>query len=1242
MRKLTVLCFTLLITLCSFANDIDKAWEALNHNDIKAAQLYVQKAKLDPSSAFDAYVTDILIRTFNGQDRYVDGFLEKLDKQQYKNEYLYAMWFNGAVMGEYGKKKEEQLSFISRILASNQYNGSIQSAAHYVKGMHHVFSNETDKAKAEWKAIGALENWQLAGPFENISGTGINTDYGPLEHADGTTTFKALNNVDVTWFTPARMNNEGWIFTAAHIPENTAVVYAQTFVYSPVDKKVILNAGGNGALKIWVNDGLVITESKERTTELDYYKNTCQLHQGYNRVLVQMGYVDNNMPNFIVRFTDDGFNAIKDLKTTSVVQPYTKSNAAAGTGIRHFAEKYFEDRISADNKNLLNYILLSQVYLRNGRLTEARQVVQKALAMAPDNSLLRFELLQCLSKAGNKTLLLQELESLKEKSPESYIVYKVNIDKLINEEKYDEAAEEIKKMEALYGEDETTIDTKIKLLSGQKKYEELIKAIEAAYKRYPDNVTFLQYQYRIKKDAMKDVKGAIALYEKFFKTNYNYSLLSELISAYSEQGMSQKQLDLLKVLHDDSGYDPRFSNSLSDYYFNKQDYSKALTYAQEALQLAPFVSTYWKNVAIIQEQINKKEAIENYRKALYYDRTSYDSRKKLNALEQKPDLYKLLPQNDAYAIIKKAPATNNENNFVYLLDEKSTIIYEEGASEEYTTTIVKIYNEKGIDTWKEYYISYNSYWQTLMVEKGEVIKANGTKVPAEINDEVIIFTGLQAGDAIYIKYRIQNYSKGKIGRAFSDKYVFNAFQPCQLVRYCLITPKNYNYKAQLLNGTVNPTVKEEGDYKISTWESKDLPAIKSEPLMPVAVDLATVLHLSTLQNWNEVAHWYSDISYQDIADDYDLNTLYAEIFSGKKGLTDLEKAKTIYEYIVSNIRYSSIPFRQSGLVPQSITKIINTKLGDCKDLASLFVALADKAGLQAQLVLVDTRDNGAKNVVLPTMAFNHCIALLKAGGKDYYLELTDSQLPFNSMPQNLNGASSLIIPRQGDKTIVDLKQIPFTNRTPDKMIRIIDVTITGKDVKFVVASNRTGALTTFSRENYKNLPPEKQKEDWLDNISGSYKNPVKLDTVSFEGLYTLSDSVNINYAYTVKNEVIEAGSMKMLKVPFVDVVAANDLFPADSRNFPIEYSNYENTDVYESSITINLTAGQKFVEVPPSKTFSFNKSVYTIKYTKVGETLKVYRYASLDRTNITAGDYGKLKQFFNDIVESETKFLVFK
>ncbi len=188
---------------------------------------------------------------------------------------------------------------------------------------------------------------------------------------------------------------------------------------------------------------------------------------------------------------------------------------------------------------------------------------------------------------------------------------------------------------------------------------------------------------------------------------------------------------------------------------------------------------------------------------------------------------------------------------------------------------------------------------------------------------------------------------------------------------------------------------------------KNVPAFKHESFMPSVDDFGDVLHLSTVKSWDMIAEWYSDITRIQSREEYDVNVAFAKIFpGGTSGLSDMEKAKKIYEFIEENIGYSSVPFRQGAYVPQRAAKTLATRLGDCKDMSALFPAFAHKAGLEANMVLVSTRNNGVKGITLPSMEFNHCIVQYKAGNQHRYLELTDRYLPFGALPQSVQLAQS--------------------------------------------------------------------------------------------------------------------------------------------------------------------------------------------------------------------------------------------
>src|SRR6185369_11120234 len=240
---------------------------------------------------------------------------------------------------------------------------------------------------------------------------------------------------------------------------------------------------------------------------------------------------------------------------------------------------------------------------------------------------------------------------------------------------------------------------------------------------------------------------------------------------------------------------------------------------------------------------------------------------------------------------------------------------------------------------------------------------------------------------------------------FWSDFAFNSTYPAKVSRYSILVPNERKFTAQTYNTDLKPQVSDAGgENKLWVWEMNNVPRIEGESYMPAYSDISQKLVITSIPDWNYVANWYSDLSNVKVKADFEIKEKVQELFAGKEKLSDLEKAKIIYNYIEENYSYSDVPFLHSALTPQRASRTLDSRLGDCKDLAVLFTSMAKEVGLDANLVLVDTRDQGEKDLDLPAIGFNHCIAQLKAGGKNYFIELTDKNLPFGCMPENLINA----------------------------------------------------------------------------------------------------------------------------------------------------------------------------------------------------------------------------------------------
>lgn len=1252
MRKF-IASIPLFISLLSHSqnNSYTKAWQFLNANKRTEAETLLQSALSEPNQFKDAYITNIYLKSFSGKEDnitdFFDAFYKKADNPY---PYVYALWFNSAVLGQNGKKTvNHQLKLLDNLIDDEKTPGTLIAAANYRKGLHYIFSNSFDKAQKSYDEIGNIRNWQYAGPFENISESGFFKDYGPLSHPEPSATFTSLTNAEVKWITPPSESNDGWIPLCYQFNVQTAITYAQTFVTAPSDMTVYCNAGATGSLKIWINDELIISEAKERVTEFDTYTTKYELKKGVNRILVQLGFTGSTYPNFTIRLTDEKFRAIPNLKGSTTFTSYNKQSALANKKelVTHFAESFFIDKITTEPDNLLNYLLLTDVYLRNKKIIEARNIITTAIEKAPENSMLKIKMIEVLLKEENRTLLLEEIEKIKQADSESLLVLDLKIKELFDSQKYDDGSIELEKRIKLYGEDETTSWYKINLLSYNNKYDELVKEAEKLYTIYPENVQLVDLMYIIKKDVYKDKKAAIKVYESFMKNNYNYGIYKKYTEILAEQGEFEKALVVKKKMAESFPYSPDGYFDLAKYFYTTKEFTKAEEYIKKAIALSPYNEQYWEhNGDIKSEQKNTEAALAAYNNSLYFDPNQYTVIDKLRKLNNKPELYKLFTESDINKIIKEDKIENAKNTdygYYYILDQKEVILHPKGACEEYLTMLIRITNEKGVDRYKESSISYNNS-QSLLIEKAEIIKKNQSRIEGERNGNEIVFTNLEVGDVVVFKYKLNNYTYGRFAKEFWDKFYFGSQIYTSINRYSLLAPKQLKLNYVFNNHSLKPAIKPIEDFSLYTWEIHDLDPVKEESLLPSITDIGATLHISTISSWNDISNWYSDVCNNEAEKDFEIIGLYQKLFpESQKNKTQFEKAKIIYNYIQSNIRYSSVSFRQSAYVPQRPSTTLTTRLGDCKDLSSLFVTLSKMAGITAQMVLVDTRDNGEKDILLPSIEFNHCIVKALLDNKEYFIELTDNYLPFGSLPNNLLNAIILEIPLRTSTHSSEAKLLKTSTRTKDVVKREIDIIPSESDLNIKVKTIKYGSLSSSTRYDYLNLDYDKQLKDLEKVIANSYKNNVKMDKVSFIDLEKLNDSVVYHYNYKVKNEISEIGAIKTFRITYPDIIASLDNFTSDERIYPIDYWSYENTDAYETIVNITAPTGTKFIELPTSETLSFKDMKFTLQYVlKSPNKLTIIRKFSNTRNNISASDYIGFKSFFEKIVKAEQKLIAFK
>lgn len=1252
---ITTVSFLLFAFHFSFAgkDELQKGWKSFFENKREDAKKYFEGATKSADSKAEAYLgLSLLAKEEDNSEEAYKQFVQFFNSSENPIPYTYALWSTSCVNSGSTEKTADQLKFLTQLLVNPKANLTLKAMAAYTIGKHYERLGDFPKAESYYKQINSVNNWKIAGTFENISASGFDKNYSPIRAKNNDEKYTNKVGAQVQWIDITGPRKDQWVDFSYYFYYEQSIMFAQTFINSPDQREALLRIGTSGSIKVWLNDKLIVSLSEETNNDVDTYLMKVKLSKGSNRLLLQVGESEGiGACNFLTRITDLNDHYYTDISYSKDFQPYSTSDTAYKVEIyRNPYEEFFEKKIKEEPDNMLNYVLLTEAYSRNEKKHEMRSVLKEARLKAPNSSYVSYLFLTLYLKTHNRTLLSKEIEWLKEHDPKSYFSLTYQVEEAFEKENYDEAAKLLDQIEDQFGTDNKSnlqylLENRIKVAAQKEQIEEMVKLVNQAYDKFPHTYNLVNMKSLLDKAITKDTKKSISIWEKYTKDIYSETAYLNLANNYFDIAKVDKALKIYDMLIKNDPLAIGYVYSLGEKYFNLQQYDKAAECYLKCIKQSPYISNYWAALGLVYEQSGKKDlAMDAYKKCLMYNPTSYKEREKLRNLENKKDIFTHFDSVDVYQLIKGAPSIKEypDDNSIILLHDVQKVVYGDGASESKEIIVIKTLNKEGVDEWKEYSIYYNYYSQKLIVEKAEIIKSNGSKVTAERNDNNLVFTALEPGDAIHITYKIQDYYSGSLAKHIWDKQYMSGFYPTKNVRYNLLIDKDVKFNYKMLNSDIKPIQKDIEKFALYTWETKEEPSVKPEKYMPPLTDVAKILYISSIPDWKFVSSWYTDLSKTKAKAEYEVKEVLDDLFAGKSNLTQLQKAKIIYKYIVENVRYSSVSFRQSGYIPQKATTTLNTKLGDCKDVSTLFAAMCKEVGIKASLMLVDTRDNGKNDMLLPSIDFNHCIAKINADGKDYIIEMTSDKVPFSVMPEELKKAFGLEVNIFGSTVIDAPIVINPANRPKNMLLREVDVTFDGINMNVKKRNSRTGNYVSGLKATYTDLSKEEREKEMLETISSDYPAKIKLTNLEFLNLDSLTDTMKYNYNFTVNDVFTKIGGLSICKIPWSDRIESIDFLSSETRKLPIEYWNYTYADKEKETISITIPQGKTIAEMPKSLKFSCFLADYSIQYKLQGNKIIATREIVYKDDYVPVEKYTELKTFYSNVVTADAEQIAFK
>ena len=278
--------------------------------------------------------------------------------------------------------------------------------------------------------------------------------------------------------------------------------------------------------------------------------------------------------------------------------------------------------------------------------------------------------------------------------------------------------------------------------------------------------------------------------------------------------------------------------------------------------------------------------------------------------------------------------------------------------------------------------------------------------------EVVRFEGLRPGDVVEIQYLVDDVSsENQMADYFGDLQYVAETIPKRRWDYTLIAPASRPIHANVPRvARLEQKTTVDGDDRVYRFAATDIAKVDAEPAMPGTAETAPYLHVSTYATWAEVGAWYWHLVEDQLTADDDVRRTARGLVTPR--MTDEARVRAVYNFVVENTRYVGLEFGIHGYKPYKVTQVLARRFGDCKDKASLLLALLREVGVDADLVLVRTRRGGRLDPQPASLAvFDHAIVYVPK--LDRYLDGTAEFAGLAELPTEDQGVMVLRVGPHG-------------------------------------------------------------------------------------------------------------------------------------------------------------------------------------------------------------------------------------
>lgn len=489
-------------------------------------------------------------------------------------------------------------------------------------------------------------------------------------------------------------------------------------------------------------------------------------------------------------------------------------------------------------------------------------------------------------------------------------------------------------------------------------------------------------------------------------------------------------------------------------------------------------------------------------------------------------------------LLAEARATTATGHDVAVLRDEVTYTYDaRGRHEARHRMVFTVLAPSGADGWGTITLNWQPFYQDRPTIRARVINRDGSVTefdPSLVHDAPAV----KESPTVFSDQRDLSapLPRLEVGAVVEEEFVFVdrepllgagtvewiAFARAVPIARKLVTisaPTALRAKVALRGPKMpwKPTTRVVGDRTIVAYDLTNVAAMEdSQGATPVDWVWTPLLGIATGASWAAIAADYRALVEAKLAAPV---TVPPDLIAATPRAT----VDRILAWLHGRVRYTGIELSQSAIVPFTPAETLARGFGDCKDKATLLVALLRAAKIPADVALLSTGPGLDVDVALPGMGpFDHAIVRARVDGKDLWIDATEELLPAGQLPVRDQGRRALII-AAGTKALTTTPQ----SAPADNLVREVRT--------FHLSEHGPATVTEVSEE----------RGIWSDNLRSFVRNSTKDEVAKSLATYTEKEYDGTYRSFTSTDATD-------VSTPFVVTLEADD----------VKYSNADRDEVW--------------------------------------------------------------------------------